>query len=50
VFCTSWKPDLATAEGFLRAGGYWNLAWFSWRDVFIAELGRHAPRPLGCGK
>jgi mannose-1-phosphate guanylyltransferase len=42
------KPDLATAEGFLRAGGYyWNLAWFCWRlDVFLAELGRHAPRHL----
>jgi mannose-1-phosphate guanylyltransferase len=42
------KPDLATATRFIKAGGYyWNLAWFSWRlDVFIAELGLHAPRHL----
>ena len=42
------KPDLATARRFVKAGGYyWNLAWFSWRlDVFIDELGRHAPRHL----
>jgi mannose-1-phosphate guanylyltransferase/mannose-6-phosphate isomerase len=42
------KPDAGTARRFLRAGGYyWNLAWFSWRlDVFIRELGLHAPRHL----
>ncbi|MEP6751595.1 MAG: sugar phosphate nucleotidyltransferase [Candidatus Dormiibacterota bacterium] len=42
------KPELATARRFIKAGGYyWNLAWFSWRlDVFIDELGRHAPRHL----
>jgi mannose-1-phosphate guanylyltransferase/mannose-6-phosphate isomerase len=42
------KPDLATARRFIKTGGYyWNLAWFSWRlDVFIDELGRHAPRHL----
>ena len=42
------KPDLATARRFIKAGGYyWNLAWFSWRlDVFIDELGLHAPRHL----
>jgi mannose-1-phosphate guanylyltransferase len=42
------KPDHATAQRFMRAGGYyWNLAWFSWRlDVFIHELGLHAPRHL----
>ncbi|HEY1163291.1 MAG TPA: sugar phosphate nucleotidyltransferase [Candidatus Dormibacteraeota bacterium] len=42
------KPDLATARRLIRAGGYyWNLAWFSWRlDVFIEELGLHAPRHL----
>ena len=42
------KPDLATARRFIKAGGYyWNLAWFSWRlQVFIDELGRHAPRHL----
>ena len=42
------KPDAASARRFVRAGGYfWNLAWFSWRpEVFIEELGRHAPRRL----
>ena len=42
------KPDAASARRFVREGGYyWNLAWFSWRlDVFLAELGRHAPRHL----
>jgi mannose-1-phosphate guanylyltransferase/mannose-6-phosphate isomerase len=42
------KPNHAAARRFLREGGYyWNLAWFSWRlDVFIDELGRHAPRHL----
>ena len=42
------KPDLATARRFIKAGGYyWNLAWFAWRlDVFIDELGLHAPRHL----
>jgi len=42
------KPSLAGARRFLREGGYyWNLAWFSWRiEVFLEELGRHAPRHL----
>jgi mannose-1-phosphate guanylyltransferase len=42
------KPDLANARRFIKSGGYfWNLAWFSWRlDVFIRELGLHAPRHL----
>lgn len=42
------KPSQRTAARFLKAGGYyWNLAWFAWRvDVFIEELGRHAPRHL----
>ncbi|HEY8796594.1 MAG TPA: sugar phosphate nucleotidyltransferase [Candidatus Dormibacteraeota bacterium] len=42
------KPDLATAQRFIKSGGYyWNLAWFSWRlDVFIDELGLYAPRHL----
>lgn len=42
------KPDLDTAKGFLKAGGYfWNLAWFSWRvEIFIEQLARHAPRHL----
>lgn len=43
------KPNLRTARRFLQKGGYfWNLAWFAWRiDVFLEELGRHAPRHLG---
>lgn len=42
------KPNLRTATRFLKSGGYyWNLGWFAWRvDVFIEELGRHAPRHL----
>ena len=42
------KPDLDTAKGFIKAGGYyWNLAWFSWRpEVFIRELGLQSPRHL----
>jgi mannose-1-phosphate guanylyltransferase/mannose-6-phosphate isomerase len=42
------KPNAASAKRFLREGGYfWNLAWFSWRlEVFIEELGRHAPKHL----
>ena len=42
------KPSVASARRFVRDGGYyWNLAWFSWRlEVFVEELGRHAPRHL----
>jgi mannose-1-phosphate guanylyltransferase len=42
------KPSLPVARRFIREGGYyWNLAWFSWRvEVFLEELGRHAPRHL----
>ena len=42
------KPNATTASRFLHEGGYyWNLAWFSWRvQVFLDELGRHAPRHL----
>jgi mannose-1-phosphate guanylyltransferase len=42
------KPQLGAARRFIREGGYyWNLAWFSWRlDVFVRELGLHAPRHL----
>lgn len=42
------KPDLRTATRLLKAGGYyWNLAWFAWQvDVFLEELGKHAPRHL----
>jgi mannose-1-phosphate guanylyltransferase len=42
------KPNAAAARRYVREGGYyWNLAWFSWRlNVFIDELGRHAPRHL----
>jgi len=39
------KPDLATAEEFLRAGNYaWNASMFVWRsDVFRRELTAAAP-------
>jgi len=39
------KPDLATAEEFLRAGNYaWNAGMFVWRsDVFRRELAAAAP-------
>ena len=39
------KPDLATAEEFLRAGNYaWNASMFVWRsDVFRRELTAVAP-------
>jgi mannose-1-phosphate guanylyltransferase/mannose-6-phosphate isomerase len=42
------KPNAAAARRYVREGGYyWNLAWFSWRlNVFVDELGRHAPRHL----
>lgn len=39
------KPDLATAEGFLRSGRYiWNASMFVWRtEVFRRELAAAAP-------
>jgi mannose-1-phosphate guanylyltransferase/mannose-6-phosphate isomerase len=39
------KPDRATAEGFLKAGGYfWNSGMFLFRaDRYLAELQQHAP-------
>jgi len=39
------KPDLKTAQGYLRAGGYlWHLGLFSWRiDVLFREIAQHAP-------
>ena len=39
------KPDLATAEGFLRHGGYyWNGGMFVFRaDSFMAMLEKHQP-------
>jgi mannose-1-phosphate guanylyltransferase len=39
------KPDLQTAEGYLKAGDYlWNLGLFSWPvDVLFAEMAAHAP-------
>jgi mannose-1-phosphate guanylyltransferase / mannose-6-phosphate isomerase len=39
------KPDLATAEGYLRSGDYvWNSGMFVFRaDVLLAELDRHEP-------
>jgi mannose-1-phosphate guanylyltransferase/mannose-6-phosphate isomerase len=43
------KPDLAVAEGFLRAGGYfWNAGIFLFEPgLMIAEVGRHRPDLLG---
>jgi mannose-1-phosphate guanylyltransferase len=43
------KPDLATAEQFLRAGNYaWNAGMFVWRsDVFRHELTAAAPDIAG---
>ncbi len=43
------KPDLRTAEAYLRAGGYrWHLGLFSWQvDVLFAEMARHAPALYG---
>ena len=39
------KPDMATAEGYLKSGDYlWNLGLFAGRiDVFEAELKRYEP-------
>jgi len=39
------KPDLETAEGFLRQGNYyWNSGMFVWRaSVILAEVGRWIP-------
>ena len=39
------KPDVATAETYLRAGDYvWNSGMFVFRaDILIAELDRHEP-------
>lgn len=39
------KPDLATAERFLKEGGYyWNSGMFVWRaSVILAEIQRHLP-------
>jgi mannose-1-phosphate guanylyltransferase/mannose-6-phosphate isomerase len=42
------KPDSATAEAYLAAGGYsWNSGMFMFRaSVFLAELERYAPAML----
>lgn len=39
------KPDLATAEAFLKEGNYyWNSGMFVWRaSVILAEIQRHLP-------
>ncbi len=39
------KPDLATAEGFLREGSYyWNSGMFVWRaSAILAEVQHHLP-------
>ena len=40
------KPDLRTAQRFLRAGNFaWNAGMFFWRsDVFLAALREHLPK------
>jgi mannose-1-phosphate guanylyltransferase len=42
------KPDLATAQGYLAAGGfYWNAGMFCFRaGTFLAECALHAPEVL----
>ena len=39
------KPDLKTAEQYVKDGGYlWNLGLFSWPvEVLFSEMGAHAP-------
>ena len=42
------KPDLATAEQFVRQGYLWNSGNFLFRaDTFLNELGKQAPTILG---
>lgn len=45
VECFTEKPDLATAEHFLKEGGYyWNSGMFVWRaSAILAEIQRHLP-------
>ena len=40
------KPDLKTAEGYVKGGGYlWNLGLFSWPvEVLFSEMAAHAPQ------
>lgn len=42
------KPDLATAQSYLRDGHYvWNSGMFIWRvDVILAEMRRHLPEVM----
>lgn len=46
------KPDVATAAGFLREGGYyWNSGMFLFRaDRYLAELDKHAPAILAAAR
>lgn len=46
------KPDRATAQGYLDAGGYsWNAGLFLFApDAMIAELERHAPAILAAAR
>jgi mannose-1-phosphate guanylyltransferase len=39
------KPDLKTAEGYVKSGDYlWNLGLFSWPvEVLFSEMAQHAP-------
>ncbi len=42
------KPDLATAESFLRDGGYyWNSGMFVWKaSAILREIARHLPEVM----
>lgn len=42
------KPDLATAEGYMKDGGYdWNSGMFLFKAArYLEELGQHAPEML----
>jgi len=44
------KPDLATAQSYLEAGGYlWNSGMFLLRaQTYLEELEQHAPQMLDC--
>jgi mannose-1-phosphate guanylyltransferase/mannose-6-phosphate isomerase len=46
------KPDLVTAEGYLKSGGFsWNSGMFMFRaDIILSEMENHAPAMLKAAK
>ncbi len=46
------KPDLATAEGYLKSGDYyWNSGMFMFKaSAYLAELEKHAPEILSASR